>query len=398
MMTSQPKEEKLLGFSWNVPNILTITRMVLVPVFLVVFLLHPNDQTWRLWATAIFVVAILTDSADGYIARKYDMVTNFGKIWDSIADKSLTGGAFIVLSVVGELPWWMTIIILLREWGITALRFAILQYGVMAANRGGKLKTLVQSFALIAFLAWLPELGFWFEVVKWALMWIAFLLTVVTGVDYLYEAYKLRKASLAAGGRSHSVMDAGSRWRTNRSRQHNRPTMNPQAEDRSLVAAEAIRLLEQAKLTIATCESITGGGIGASFTAVPGSSAVFRGGLITYATDLKVSLAGVDERLVRESGVINERTAKQMALGAALSCRADIGLSATGVAGPDWQDDERPGMVWLGLALPVGWDDRIRARRLQLDGDRAQIRAQTIKAALAWLCECLGEPVHRWRE
>ena len=97
--------------------------------------------------------------------------------------------------------------------------------------------------------------------------------------------------------------------------------MNPQAEDRSLVAAEAIRLLEQAKLTIATCESITGGGIGASFTAVPGSSAVFRGGLITYATDLKVSLAGVDERLVRESGVINERTAKQMALGAALSCR-----------------------------------------------------------------------------
>lgn len=174
--------------------------------------------------------------------------------------------------------------------------------------------------------------------------------------------------------------------------------MNPQAENRSLVAAEAIRLLEQAKLTIATCESITGGGIGASFTAVPGSSAVFRGGLITYATDLKVSLAGVDERLVRESGVINERTAKQMALGAALSCRADIGLSATGVAGPDWQDDERPGMVWLGLALPVGWDDRIRARRLQLDGDRAQIRTQTIKAALAWLCECLGEPVHRWRE
>ena len=109
-------------------------------------------------------------------------------------------------------------------------------------------------------------------------------------------------------------------------------------------------------------------------------------------------MAGVVERLVRESGVINERTAKQMALGAALSCRADIGLSATGVAGPDWQDDERPGMVWLGLALPVGWDDRIRARRLQLDGDRAQIRAQTIKAALAWLCECLGEPVHRWRE
>ena len=194
------KPEKLLGFTWNVPNALTLLRMVLVPVFVVIFLMHPHDQIWRLWATAVFVIAILTDSLDGHIARKYNLVTNFGKIWDSIADKALTGMAFIVLSIVGELPWWMTIIILVREWGITALRFAILKYGVMAANRGGKLKTLVQSFALIAFLLWLPGLGVAFEVVKWALMWIAFILTVVTGIDYLFEARKLRKASLEAGG------------------------------------------------------------------------------------------------------------------------------------------------------------------------------------------------------
>ena len=148
------KPEKLLGFTWNVPNALTLLRMVLVPVFVVIFLMHPHDQIWRLWATAVFVIAILTDSLDGHIARKYNLVTNFGKIWDSIADKALTDMAFIVLSIVGELPWWMTIIILVREWGITALRFAILKYGVMAANRGGKLKTLVQSFALIAFLLW----------------------------------------------------------------------------------------------------------------------------------------------------------------------------------------------------------------------------------------------------
>lgn len=168
--------------------------------------------------------------------------------------------------------------------------------------------------------------------------------------------------------------------------------MNPLAEARSVVAAEAIRLLKQANLTIATCESITGGGIGATFTDVPGSSAVFRGGLITYATDLKVSLAGVDEHFVREFGVINERTARQMALGAASSCRTDVGLSATGVAGPEWEDGEQPGTVWLGLALPVRWHDRIRGRQLQLEGDRAQIRAQTIELALGWLCECLREP------
>lgn len=189
-----------LTFSWNVPNILTLLRMILVPVFVVVFLLNPHDQPQRWWATIIFTVAILTDMADGKIARKYNLVTNFGKIWDSIADKALTGMAFIVLSIAGELPWWMTIIILLREWGITAMRFAVLKYGVMAANRGGKLKTLIQSFALIAFLAWLPDLGTWFEVVKWVLMWAAFLLTVFTGLDYLWEAHKLRQRWLAENG------------------------------------------------------------------------------------------------------------------------------------------------------------------------------------------------------
>lgn len=192
--------EKILGFTWNVPNALTILRMALVPVFVWVFLANPHDQTSRFVATGIFVVAILTDSFDGYIARKYNLVTNFGKIWDSIADKALTGMAFVVLSIVGELPWWMTVIILAREWGITALRFAVLKYGVMAANRGGKLKTIMQSIVLIAFLAWLPGLGAWFEVAKWVLMWIAFALTVVTGLDYLREAHKLRSAALAAGG------------------------------------------------------------------------------------------------------------------------------------------------------------------------------------------------------
>lgn len=192
--------DKVLGFTWNVPNALTLLRLVLVPVFVAVFLAHPHDFGWRLAATAVFVVAILTDSLDGQIARKYNLVTNFGKIWDSIADKALTGVAFVLLSIVGELPWWMTIIILIREWGITAMRFAILKYGVMAANRGGKLKTLIQAFALIAFLPWFPDAPVAFVVVKWALMWVAFVLTVLTGIDYLFEARKLRAASIAAGG------------------------------------------------------------------------------------------------------------------------------------------------------------------------------------------------------
>lgn len=195
-MADRPK----LGFILNVPNILTLLRMVLVPVFLVVFLVNPHDQSWRIAATIIFLVAILTDLFDGKIARKYNLITNFGKIWDSIADKALTGVGFIVLSIVGELPWWMTIIILLREWGITAMRFAILKYGVMSANQGGKLKTVIQSVALTTFLLWLPGLGTWWVVAKWVAMVAGFILTVITGIDYLLEAERLRKAAKKAGG------------------------------------------------------------------------------------------------------------------------------------------------------------------------------------------------------
>lgn len=178
----------------NVPNVLTALRLVMVPAFAWVLLAYPQDQTMRLVATAVFVVAILTDALDGRIARKYNLVTNFGKLWDPIADKALTGMAFIGLSILGELPWWLTIIILVREWGITILRWAILKYGVMAANRGGKLKTVMQSVALIMFLPGLQFMpGLW-DIVAWVAMIIAFALTVLTGLDYLREANRMRVA------------------------------------------------------------------------------------------------------------------------------------------------------------------------------------------------------------
>lgn len=177
---------------WNVPNVLTGVRIALVPVFAWMLLSHPHDQGWRWASTAVFVVAILTDFADGKIARRYNLVTNFGKLWDPLADKALTGMAFVGLSILGELQWWVTIIILVREWGITLLRFAILKYGVMAANRGGKAKTLMQSIALILYLMWLPHLPLWVQWIAWICMGIAFVLTVVTGLDYLNGARKLR--------------------------------------------------------------------------------------------------------------------------------------------------------------------------------------------------------------
>ena len=185
------------GSRRNVPNVLTTIRIILVPVFGWMLLSHPHEQGWRITTTLVFMVAIATDFVDGRIARKYGLVTNFGKLWDPIADKAITGMAFIGLSILGELQWWVTIVILVREWGITLLRWAIMKYGVMAANRGGKLKTAMQSLALTLYLLWLPHLPAPVRWLAWACMAIAFALTVLTGLDYLREAAKLRREALA---------------------------------------------------------------------------------------------------------------------------------------------------------------------------------------------------------
>lgn len=176
--------------SFNVPNALTAFRLLLVPAFAVCLLSHPDDPLWRVGSALIFALAIGTDFWDGRIARKHGIVTTFGKLVDPIADKALTGMALIGLSVVGELWWWVTIVILVREWGITLLRFVILRYGVMAAGRGGKIKTVLQSLALGLLLLPLPT---WLLPVGWVLMGAALILTVVSGADYLVQAYRLRR-------------------------------------------------------------------------------------------------------------------------------------------------------------------------------------------------------------
>ena len=183
------------------PNALTVLRLVLVPVFVALLFWQPTDFGWRLVATLTFGVAILTDFFDGRLARRHGLISDFGKIWDPIADKALTGAAFISLSVLGELPWWVTIIILVREWGITWMRVQMLKYEVMAAAAGGKLKTLLQSVALLMFLPYpiqltISTVPFWFWL-AWLVMGAAFVLTAVTGVMYVIDAWRLRAAAIA---------------------------------------------------------------------------------------------------------------------------------------------------------------------------------------------------------
>ncbi len=195
-MTTQPRPSNL-----NVPNALTVLRIVMVPVFLAVLFSHPEDPSWRIAATAVFVLAILTDLADGYIARRFNLVTDFGKLWDPVADKALTGAAFIALGILGELSWIIIVLILVREWGITWLRAAIAKYGIMAANRGGKLKTVTQSVALSLYLLGRQYLPDWLSTVALVIMILAFALTLLTGLDYIRSAMKIRRDAIVAGTR-----------------------------------------------------------------------------------------------------------------------------------------------------------------------------------------------------
>ena len=177
---------------WNVPNALTALRIVLVPVFAWMLLVHPDEAGWRVGTAAVFLGAILTDSLDGHLARKHNLVTRFGKLADPIADKALTGMAFIGLSLVGELWWWVTVVMLVREWGITAMRFVVLRYGVMSAGRGGKLKTVLQAVAIMLYLLPLPG---WAQPVALVVMLLALAVTVLTGLDYVRDALALRRRS-----------------------------------------------------------------------------------------------------------------------------------------------------------------------------------------------------------
>ena len=182
---------------WNVANILTMVRIVLVPVF-VGFLLA-GGTAGRLAALATFCVASLTDLLDGRLARSRGLVTDFGKIADPVADKALTGAALVCLSALGELPWWVTGVIMFREIGVTALRFWVIRRGVIAANRGGKVKTLLQVIAICLYV--LPATLSPPAIVRELFMAAAVVVTVVTGVDYVIQAMRLRHSQPAADER-----------------------------------------------------------------------------------------------------------------------------------------------------------------------------------------------------
>ncbi|MGI5269946.1 CDP-diacylglycerol--glycerol-3-phosphate 3-phosphatidyltransferase [Nonomuraea sp. CA-218870] len=186
-------DERRAVSPWNIANVLTVLRLALVPFFVVCLFLP--GMGWRLAALAVFAVASITDHLDGELARRYGLITDFGKIADPIADKALTGAALVCLSMLGELPWWVTIVILGRELAITVLRLVLIRLAVIPASYGGKVKTVLQLAAIALYLVpWVPD------ALRWTVMAAALVTTLVTGVDYVIRAIRLRGMARRARG------------------------------------------------------------------------------------------------------------------------------------------------------------------------------------------------------
>lgn len=191
--------------NWNAPNIITGARIIATPFFLWMLLADGGELgPWRWAAAAFFVLAIATDAWDGYLARSRGLITDLGKLLDPIADKFLTGAALVGLSILHELPWWITIVVLVREVGITIHRLMVVHSVVLAAAWMGKLKTVAQSVAIT--LALLPlasvmgdsaPVAFWVNIVT---MTIAVVLTIASGIDYIVAFARARAGQGSANG------------------------------------------------------------------------------------------------------------------------------------------------------------------------------------------------------
>jgi len=180
--------------TWTPANVITMVRILLVPL-VVAALVVDVDGGWRIVAAVLFVVAAVSDRVDGYLARRFDQVTDWGKLVDPIADKLLMGGTMVTLSVLGDLPWWVTVVVLVRELGITALRLAVLRYVVIPASRGGKVKTALQSVGIGLFVLPLDQMPGLVTQVAWVVMVAAVAMTLVTGVDYLRRGWSVSAAA-----------------------------------------------------------------------------------------------------------------------------------------------------------------------------------------------------------
>ncbi|MCL2530151.1 MAG: CDP-diacylglycerol--glycerol-3-phosphate 3-phosphatidyltransferase [Coriobacteriia bacterium] len=373
-------------------NIVTTIRIALVPIF-VGMLLAPwpswfPDSTMRdflelikPWlAAGVFALLAFTDSVDGYLARSRNEITTLGKFLDPLADKILVAAALLALVELQELPTWVVLVIIAREFLVSGLRMVVSAEGhVIAASPLGKVKTVVQVIAIILFIIKsspnLPaNMGSYyygmFYLFSWAVMLAALLFTVFSMVDYFYKASKVLALPFITGKKASAPKDS-------------KP-----------LAKEIIEKAQLQQLRIGTAESCTGGLVAKRMTDVPGSSEVFNGSIVSYSNEVKTSRLGVSPETLGQYGAVSEQTAREMAEGALTALGVDLAVSTTGIAGPEGGSEDKPvGTVWVGIAFKNAKKNNSiesSAEAFDFEGNRTQVRAQATNEALAALCKHLS--------
>lgn len=355
----------------NLPNLLTLSRLAAIPVLMLLLLagFSGHDQV----AAALFLVASATDTLDGRLARRYQLVTELGKFLDPLADKLFVLSVMLVLVQQGSLPAWVVAVIFARELIITILRSVSAAQGrVIAAAGLGKTKTATQvgGVALVILARPYPLLQW----PAWVVIGAAVFFTVWSGLDYLWRFRHVFIGSDDALAAAHALRPAGGA-------PGSESAVDP-------LAREVADRLLGAGLKLATAESCTGGLVAKLVTDLPGSSAYFVGGVVSYSNELKRSLLGVPEDLLRAHGAVSSEVAQAMAEGARRRLGAEVAVSVTGIAGPQAEGSEKPvGLVYIWVAGP----ESSQGRRFHFDGDRWRIRAQAAEAALRLVLEEVPE-------
>lgn len=404
-------------------NIVTTIRIAFIPVFVVVLLapwtswfpdvvLRSALEVAKPWiAAGVFALLAFTDSVDGYLARSRNQVTTLGKFLDPLADKILVSAALLALIELGELPAWVVLVIIAREFLVSGLRMVVSAEGhVIAASPLGKVKTVVQVIAVILFIIksgdrlalWLGSLYIVFYVFCWVVMGVALLLTLLSMTEYFYRASKVlgllfiklkkskEKESLGAQAESsaeHSQDDDS----------HKAAAVPDESESNRLqvalsaAAEQVFAAALQSKAKLASAESCTGGLIAKSLTDLAGSSEVFEGSVVSYSNQVKMASLDVKPETLECYGAVSEQTAEEMAQGALLALDVDYAVSTTGIAGPDGGSDAKPvGTVWIGVASKSAKNDgtiETSAQCFVFAGNRNLVRLQASEKALLLLAE-----------
>ncbi len=378
--------------TWTPANTVTVIRIIGVP-FLVLAMLAPWDDFFggallassiKPWVcAALFLLLSFSDFLDGYLARSRNEVTTFGKFMDPLADKLLVIAVFLVMVQTGQLPAWVPLIVLFREFLVSGLRMMAAAKGlVIAASWYGKAKTVTQMIAIVLFIlidALPAVLGEQFAepifVLAWIVLVVSLVLTILSMIDYFM------KSKSAFDDDSHENTDDEDTDSRHALALSDNDIDLPLIDEASLyqLASDTLSKAREKGLSLGSAESLTGGMISAALTAVPGSSDTFFGGVASYAFSVKAHVLGVEEQRLDDEGAVNEWTAREMAEGAREALACSIVVSVTGIAGPGGEEPGKPvGTVWTAVSSAQG----TCARKFVFMGDRQQVRMKTTAAAL----------------